>query len=125
MKGYKGTDKDMRCRGMQYEIGKTFHADGKIEVCDNGLHFCIRLTDVFDYYEADNGNRFFEVEADGIIDSDGKKSAASELTIIRELTDIEINRTVYGYGYGDGNGDGNGNGYGDGDDNIQKVLMFI
>ena len=126
MKGYKGTNKDMRCRGMQYEIGKTFHADGKIEVCDNGLHFCIRLTDVFDYYENGNGNRFFEVEADGIIDSDGKKSAASELTIIRELTDIEINRTVYGYGncycYGDGNGygncycygDGNGNGYGDG-----------
>ena len=118
MKGYKGTDKDMRCRGMQYEIGKTFYADGKIEVCDNGLHFCIRLTDVFDYYEHGNGNRFFEVEADGIIDSDGKKSAASELKIIRELTDIEINRTVYGngYGYGDGNGygygDGNGYGYG-------------
>ena len=153
MKGYKGTDKDMRCRGMQYEIGKTFHADGKIEVCDNGLHFCIRLTDVFDYYKHGNGNRFFEVEADGIIDSDGKKSAASELKIIRELTDIEINRTVYGYGYGNGygygygysngygygdgngygDGDGDGNGYGNGygngngysDGNIQKVLMFI
>ena len=151
MKGYKGTDKDMRCRGMQYEIGKTFYADGKIEVCDNGLHFCIRLTDVFDYYVHGNGNRFFEVEADGIIDSDGKKSAASELKIIRELTDIEINRTVYGngygygygygdgsgygygygYGYGDGNGYGNGygDGYGDGSGdgygNIQKVLMYI
>ena len=147
MKGYKGTDKDMRCRGMQYEVGKTFHADGKIEVCDNGLHFCIRLTDVFDYYEHSNGNRFFEVEADGIINSDGKKSAASELTIIRELTDIEINRIAYGdgygngYGYGDGDGygygDGYGNGYGygygygngygngDGYGNIQKVLMFI
>ena len=127
MKGYKGTDKDMRCRGMQYEVGKTFHADGKIEVCDNGLHFCIRLTDVFDYYEHDNGNRFFEVEADGIIDSDGKKSAASELTIIRELTDIEINRTVYGDGNGNGNGNGNGygDGYGDGYGNIHKVLMFI
>ena len=120
MKGYKGTDKDMRCRGMQYEIGKTFYADGKIEVCDNGLHFCIRLTDVFDYYVHGNGNRFFEVEADGIIDSDGKKSAASELKIIRELTDIEINRTVYGdgngygYGYGYSNGDGYGYGYSNG-----------
>ena len=123
MKGYKGTDKDMCCRGMQYEIGKTFHADGKIEVCDNGLHFCIRLTDVFDYYGQGNGNRFFEVEADGIIDSDGKKSAASELKIIRELTDIEINRTVYGNGYGNGYGYGYGYGYGNG--NIQKVLMYI
>ena len=139
MKGYKGTDKDMRCRGMQYEVGKTFYTDGKIEVCDNGLHFCTRLKDVFDYYKHGNGNRFFEVEADGIIDSDGQKSAASELKIIRELTDIEINRTVYGdgdgYGYDDGYGYGNGygygygygDGYGDGDGygNVQKVLMFI
>ena len=123
MKGYKGMDEHMKCRGMQYEVGKTYHADGKIEVCDNGLHFCARLTDVFDYYEHDNGNRFFEVEADGIIDSDGKKSAASELTILRELSDIEINRTVYGDGYGYGNGYGDGYGYGYG--NIQKVLMFI
>ena len=117
MKGYKGMNSNMQCRGMKYEVGKTFHADGKIEVCDNGLHFCVRLTDVFDYYEHDNGNRYFEVEASGIIDSDGKKSAASELTILRELSDIEINRTVYGYGYGDGCGYGYGN--------IQKVLMFI
>ena len=120
MKGYKGTDKDMCCRGMQYEVGKTFHADGKIEVCDNGLHFCIRLTDVFDYYEHNNGNRFFEVEAGGTIETDGKKSAASELTIIRELTDVEINRTVYGNGYGNGYGYGYGYGY-----NIQKILMFV
>ena len=128
---------------MQYEIGKTFHADGKIEVCDNGLHFCIRMTDVFDYYEHSNGNRFFEVEADGIINSDGKKSAASG--------DGDGYGNGYGYddgygngnGYGNGDGDGYGNGYGyddgdgygngygydDGDGygngNIQKVLMFI
>ena len=108
MKGYKGTDQNMRCRGMQYEVGKTFHADGEIEVCDNGLHFCENLKDVFDYYEH-NGNRFFEVEASGTIRTVGNKSAASELTIIRELTDIEINRTVYGYGNG----------------NIQRILMFV
>ena len=141
MKGYKGTDKDMRCRGMQYEVGKTFHADGKIEVCDNGLHFCIRLTDVFDYYEADNGNRFFEIEAEGNIVGDGKKNACSKITIGREISPIEINRTKYGngngYGYGNGNGDGYGYGYGYGNGNgdgggygygygrnIQKILIF-
>ena len=127
MKGYKGMDANMRCRGMQYEVGKSYHVDGNVEVCSNGLHFCERLTDVFDFYERD-GNRFFEVEASGTIKTDGRKSAASDLLIVRELTDIVINRTAYGNGYGNGYGDGNGdgNGYGDGyGDNIQRVLMFI
>ena len=153
IKGYKGMDANMRCRGMQYEVGKTYHADGNIEVCENGLHFCENLRDVFDYYEHD-GNRFFEVEASGTVKTEGRKSAASDLRIVRELTDIEINKTVYGYGYGygdgygygygDGYGDGNGYGYGygkgygygygDGNGygygygygygNIQRILMF-
>ena len=141
MKGYKGMDEYMKCRGMQYEVGKTYHADGNINVCSNGLHFCKRLKDVFDHYGRD-GNRFFEVEASGTVKTEGRKSAASELKIVRELDDIEINRTVYGYGngygdgngygygdgngygYGDGYGNGYGDGYGDGNGNIQRVLMF-
>ena len=99
MKGYKGTDEHMKCRGMQYEVGKTYHADGDINVCFNGLHFCERLTDVFDYYNRE-GNRFFEVDASGTVKTEGRKSASSDLKIIRELDDIEINRIVYGYGDG-------------------------
>ena len=134
MKGYKGMNADMTCRGMPFEVGKSYHVDGNIEVCERGLHFCENLKDVFDYYGRD-GNRFFEVEASGTIDTDGEKSATSDLLIIRELTDVEINRTAYGYGYGyvygngngygDGYGNGNGNGYGNGYGNIQRILMFI
>ena len=125
MKGYKGMNAHMKCRGMQYEVGKTYHVDGGINVCSNGMHFCERLNDVFDFYKRE-GNRFFEVEASGVVKTEGRKSAASDLRIIRELDDIEINRTVYGNGYGDGDGYGYGygNGYGDGYGNIQRVLMF-
>ena len=115
MKGYKGMDANMKCRGMQFEVGKTYHVDGHVAVCERGLHFCEELNDVFNYYERD-GNRFFEVEASGTIITVGRKSAASKLTVVRELTDIEINRIVYGNGYGDGDGNGYGNGYGYGDD---------
>ena len=128
MKGYKGMSKDMTCRGMQYEVGKTYHVDGKIELCSNGLHFCERLKDVFAFYDSGCGNRYFEVYAGGQIMCGWGKIAASELTILRELTDIEVNRYIYGdghgngscsgyrdgYGYGCGNGSGEGNGYGDG-----------
>ena len=115
MKGYKGMNADMTCRGMPFEVGKSYHVDGKIEVCENGLHFCESLKDVFDYYEKDDRHRFFEVEATGTIKTEGTKSATSDLLIIRELTDVEINRNVYGDCYGDGYGCGDGDGYGCGD----------
>ena len=153
MKGYKGMDANMQCRGMQFEVGKTYHVDGDIKVCENGLHFCEQLIKVFDFYERNDSNRFFEIEASGTIKTDLTKSAASDMRIIRELSDIEVNRTVYGYGYGYGNvngdgygygygygnGNGNGNGYGygygngdgygygygNGYGNIQKILLFV
>ena len=130
MKGYKGMDANMRCRGMQYAVGKTYHVDGEIIACENGLHFCERLNDVFNYYPID-GNRFFEVEASGTIKSEGNKNVASDLTVIRELEGLEINRIAYGSGYGygngygDGSGYGDGNGYGDGDGNIQRILLYV
>lgn len=65
VEGYKGTDKDMCCRGYQYELGKKFDMpeDAEIEVCSSGFHLCPKLRDVFAYYAAGIGNRFFKVMA--------------------------------------------------------------
>lgn len=65
IKGYKGTNKDMRCRDYTYELNKQFNMDedAKIEVCDNGFHLCKELKNVFGYYDVGGGNRFFEVSA--------------------------------------------------------------
>ena len=140
MKGYKGMDKNMQCRGMQYQIGESYHVAGNISVCYNGLHFCERLKDVFDYYPKDD-NRFFEVEASGTINSEGSKSAASDITINRIVYgDGNGDGDGYGYGNGDGNGDGDGYGYGNGDgdgygygngygdgygNGIQRILLYV
>ena len=128
MRGYKGTDANMQCRGMQYEIGKSYHEDGSIECCFNGLHFCATIKDVFDYYPEEDGNRFFEIEARGEIKTEGNKYAASDLKIIKELSEVEINRATYGYGYGYGYGDGYGDGYGYGygyGDGVNRILLFV
>ena len=65
VKGFKGTDKDMRCQDYQYELGKQFDLDADIEpvVCSKGFHFCKKLKSVFWHYKIGDGNRFFEVEA--------------------------------------------------------------
>ena len=65
VKGFKGTDKNMRCQDYQYELGKQFDLDEDVEpvVCFKGFHFCKKLENVFEHYKIGDGNRFFEVEA--------------------------------------------------------------
>lgn len=64
VKGFKGTEKDMSCKGYQYELGTKFDLVGiDPDICHSGFHFCKDLKNVFRYYTIGDGNRFFEVEA--------------------------------------------------------------
>lgn len=63
VEGYKGTDKDMKCHDFQYEIGKEFKEEKPIILCEKGFHLCLKLRDVFTYYDICNNNRFFKVKA--------------------------------------------------------------
>ncbi len=88
MKVYKGTDKDMKCREMQYELGKEYKVEGAVRCGSVGLHSCKAPFDVLNYYGLKNGNRYFEAEADGKISEykDGdSKIASSKLTIKAEI----------------------------------------
>ena len=84
--GYKGFDENLKCRGLQYEIGKTVTHKGKMSLCISGLHFCENPLDVWTYYGPTN--RFTQVEAEGVLDqtqSDSKRVAII-LHIGEELT---------------------------------------
>ena len=86
MKVYKGTDKDMRCRGLQYEIGKPVEANGDISMCNNGLHACEMPLDVLNYYPPCSG-RYFEGVLDGVSDerSNDSKRVGRKLELKAEL----------------------------------------
>ena len=83
---YKGMDENMRCRGKQYEVGKTYTED-KADCCHAGMHACVNPLDVFRYYRLDGKNRFFEVECSGDVSKDDRDSklACTELTIKGEM----------------------------------------
>ena len=66
MKVYKGTDKNLQCRGFQYEIGKEYVED-KADLCNAGFHGCERPLDVFAYYYPAS-SRYFEAELDDVSD---------------------------------------------------------
>ncbi|MGG6034690.1 DUF7666 domain-containing protein [Salmonella enterica] len=85
---FKGFNKDLKCRDFQFEIGKTFHHDGKVEACVSGFHACECPFDVFSYYSPAD-SRFAETISFGITDreEDGDtKIASASITIKAELT---------------------------------------
>ena len=84
--GFKGFDENLKCRGFQYEVGKDYHEEGKIETCESGFHFCQYPLDVFSYYPP-AGNRFCSVSGSGSASFDGgdSKVAVSDLKVKAEI----------------------------------------
>ena len=88
---FKGFDKEMKCRGYQFEIGKTYHHDGEVKACISGFHSCENPLDVLNYYSliSDDGqlNKFAIIKASGSISrhGDDTKIASATLTIEAEL----------------------------------------
>ena len=87
MKVYKGTDKDMKCRGFQYKLGETAVFDGEPHLCRAGLHACEQPIDVLNHY-APNESRYFEADAEEVTDereSDDSKIVAKKMTLKAEI----------------------------------------
>ena len=115
MKAYKVTDKNMQCRGFQFELGKIYSVEGKVVPCENGFHACARLVDCFNYYTFHPDNRVFEVELSGETIKKGDKVVARSVKLVKELTWIE---TLEKVNTGKGNsGKGNSGNYNSGDHN--------
>ena len=81
IKSYKGFNKDMTCKGFQYEEGKEYETE-RAECCETGFHACEYPLDCFSHY-APNGSVYHEVEQDGDIDreDDGTKIASTKIKI--------------------------------------------
>ena len=87
MKVYKGTNKDMKCRGFQYKLGETAVFDGEPHLCEAGLHACEQPIDVLNHY-APNESRYFEADAEEVTDErepDDSKIVAKKMTLKAEI----------------------------------------
>ena len=90
MKGYKGFEPGLICRGKQYAENTVFEEE-EAEICSCGMHFCENPFDVLDYYgfTNDNGdfNEFAEVEAlDEVKTDNNRKFCTKKLKIGAKLS---------------------------------------
>ena len=89
---YKGTNKDLKCNGFQFEVGKEYEYDGDIKLCEKGFHACENPLDVLTYYLAGN-SRFFEVKQTGEQETDtygDSKIVSSKIKVNAEINFADL-----------------------------------
>ena len=86
IKSYKGFNKDMTCRGFQYEEGKEYE-EPSVEICDHGFHACEYPLDCLGYYSP-NKSVYHEVKQSGEIQkqSNDSKVASTKIKIGAEIS---------------------------------------
>ena len=98
--GYKVFNSDWTCdplgfKPKQYACPGKFEIEGELEICHNGMHFCQKLADCFEYYAFNPENKVAEVIAYGkvlISESEkyGNKLCTNKLEIVREVPWSEV-----------------------------------
>lgn len=85
IKSYKGFDRDLTCRGKQYEVGKEYEED-RAQSCECGMHACEYPLDCFSYYDPAH-SVYYEVEQSGDLSrrGDDSKVASTKMKIGAEI----------------------------------------
>ena len=97
MKAYKGFNKDMTCRGFQYEVGKTYETD-EADLCNSGFHACENPLDCFKYYSpAKSKYCAVEIEDNGQRHTDDSKVVGKKIKIVAELSVAQICKIHFDY----------------------------
>lgn len=94
---FKGFEKDMTCRGFQYEQGREYETED-VEVCKSGFHACEYPLDCLKYYSPNN-SVYHIVEQDGELSKSGEdtKIASSKIKIGAEINIAGLVKTSIKY----------------------------
>lgn len=129
---FKAFHTDLTCNGFQYEVGKSYHHKGPVELCKRGFHASPDFRSVFVWYTSKFNQRYAKVALWGTVlkkdDEDslifplkGAKYCASDIKILEE---IPLWKLIEMCNMGEGNSGFFNLGYGNsGDGNIGNLNM--
>ena len=85
MKAYNGFDKDLKCRGFQYEVGGEYE-EQEANICRKGFHACENPLDTLRYYRPGD-SRYCDVKLDdnGQRNNDDSKVCGKKIKIGAEI----------------------------------------
>ena len=97
MKGVKGFNKDLTCRGFQYKEGETFKTP-RAKACEEGFHFCENPIDCLNYYSPAY-SVYHEVEGSGNLDfhNEDSKVACTEIKIGAKIDIPHLCKATFDY----------------------------
>ena len=96
----KGFNKNLCCRGVQFEVGKIYDTgakDDEIRLCSNTVyHYCDNIKQVHTYYSCNPAqqNRFCEIEVLGAEITDGRKCGSNKIKLVREIVGDELKTLI-------------------------------
>ena len=92
--GFKVFQPDWTCSPSggfkQYSCPGRFQQDGDLDMCGNGMHFCLNLADCFNYYSFNPDNKVAEVIAHGEVIQGDDKCCTNDLEVVREISWQEV-----------------------------------
>jgi len=87
--GWKGFENNLSCRGMQFEIGRTYSKNRKnvpVLCSADGFHYCENYKKIEEFYKGKD-KRYCLIEILGPFSSDAAKSITTSFRIIQEVTE--------------------------------------
>ena len=94
-KAFHLTEKgELMCRDKIYTVGKESTAEGELNLCNNGIHYCTNLFDIFNYYCGEYDRTLVigicEVSDENIGDEDDSKRCARWVKPTKILSRKEV-----------------------------------
>ncbi len=104
-KGYKATDKNVKCKGYQFVPGEWHKLDNDdpLELCKNGFHFCVHPSGPWSYYSKP-GTRLWKIEAKDVLEGEPvpgteQKHCSRWIRLVEEIV-VDGNRNTGDYNTG-------------------------
>ena len=85
-KAFRIKNGELYCRNKEYKEGIENSVQGALELCQNGIHYCTNLFEIFDYYhgELDKDIAIYEIEIGNEILTSGTSKCCTNSCILKK-----------------------------------------